>query len=186
MAANWIEQSGPEHDGRIVSQSELAEIFGTTRETINEWQGQGMPFQPRAGIGGANAYATGACSRWRAAHEARAAAGGETPKDRLARVQAERIELELAERRGQLVPVEAIEPAWERVVAAVRTSVLTLPDLAPLLELTPGAEQKREVIEERVTVILKDLSDGRGVDLGPQAGAAAVRPAGKDVGSPVG
>jgi hypothetical protein len=46
---------------------------------------------------------------WLVRREIRKCAGAETAKDRLMRVQADRIELEIAEKRRQRVPAAAIK-----------------------------------------------------------------------------
>jgi phage terminase Nu1 subunit (DNA packaging protein) len=145
--------------GRAVDQGELALLFGVDIESVRLWQQEGMPFVPRAAIGAENGYDSAQCLTWLIRREIRKAAGGETAKDRLARLQADKVELEILEKRGQLVPLEDIEPAWLRIATAVRSQLLDLPaKLAPLLEATPGAEAKRALLVEEVERVLSNLS----------------------------
>lgn len=145
--------------GRQVNQTELALIMGVTDVTLWEWQKLGLPVLQRGERGQANVYNTAAVIAWKVEHEVRKVAGDESPKDRLARVSAELKELELAERRQQMIPAALIEPAWASIALAVRQALLPLGlRLAQILEATPGVDAKRQVIDEEVHDILLKLS----------------------------
>lgn len=47
-----------------MSQAMLAARLGVSRETLNAWAREGLPYVPRARIGGCNAYDLRAVVRW--------------------------------------------------------------------------------------------------------------------------
>jgi phage terminase Nu1 subunit (DNA packaging protein) len=177
-----VERSIGEAAGRKVDQAELAEIFGVAPKTIWEWQAEGLPFEPRAATGAEHLFDTAKALTWLLRREVNKAAGGETQKDRLARVQADRIELEIAEKRGQLVPFAEIEPQWGRVVDAIRTELLMLPDRTEL-DLD---EVKRDVLREVVEGVLRNLSVYDPTAEPDPEGDAPLRTSGADDGGGVG
>lgn len=104
---------------RIVGQEQIAEVFGVAPKTIVEWQEQGMPIAQRGKPGVPSEYETDECIRWYVEREVKKVQG-ERPQDRLARVQADKIELELAEKRGILLPADQIEPKLRAAMVAAR------------------------------------------------------------------
>jgi phage terminase Nu1 subunit (DNA packaging protein) len=143
---------------RISSREALADLFGVTVKTIAEWQEQGMPIAVRGKPGVASEYDSKACIEWRVQHELEKVKG-ESPKDRLDRLRGDREELELAEKRGQLVPADQVEPMWDGMVAAARSFLRSeVNRLAQLLEQTSGVEAKRDLIAETFDEFLTKLS----------------------------
>jgi phage terminase Nu1 subunit (DNA packaging protein) len=104
---------------RIVGQEQIAEVFGVAPKTIVEWQEQGMPIAVRGRPGVPSEYDTDACIAWYADREVKKVQA-ERPQDRLARVQADKIELELMEKRGLLLPADMIEPKLRAAMIAAR------------------------------------------------------------------
>lgn len=166
---------------RIVNQRELSEITGVSQVSLWKWASEGMPVQRSGASGEENAYDTEAVIRWMIDREI-AKLGSEDAKERLARLQGDKIEMELAVSRGDLVPASSIEPTWSSIVTAVRQALLSIPvRLAPLLEVTQGIDAKRALIEEEVhDVLLKLSSDdptsGPDEPGAPDAGEASATP----------
>jgi len=104
---------------RIVGQEQIADVFGVAPKTIVEWQEQGMPIAVRGRPGVPSEYDTDACIAWYADREVKKIQA-ERPQDRLARVQADKIELELMEKRGLLLPADMIEPKLRAAMIAAR------------------------------------------------------------------
>lgn len=94
---------------RIIGQESIADVFGVAPKTIVEWQEQGFPVAQRGGPGVPSEYETKECIIWMVERELRKIRE-EKPQDRLARVQADKIEMENAERRGMLIPADQLEP----------------------------------------------------------------------------
>lgn len=104
---------------RIVGQEQIAEVFGVAPKTIVEWQEQGMPIAVRGRPGVPSEYDSDACIAWYVDREVKKVQA-EKPQDRLARLQADKIELELAEKRGLLLPADQIEPKIRAAMIAAR------------------------------------------------------------------
>ena len=88
---------------------------------INEWQAQGMPIALRGEFAGGNPneYESGECIAWLVEREV-GKIRGESQRDRLARVQADAIEMENAAKRRELVPVAQIEPTMRAAMISAR------------------------------------------------------------------
>ena len=81
----------------------IANVFGVSVKTIHEWHEQGLPIAARGSPGKPSEYDTLACINWLVDREVGKVIR-ERPQDRLARVQADKIEMENAERRRVLIP----------------------------------------------------------------------------------
>ena len=104
---------------RIIGQEQIAEVFGVAAKTIVEWQEQGFPIAVRGAPGIPSEYETEACINWLIDREVRKVQT-ERPQDRLARVQADKIEMENAEKRGLLIPADQLEPKLRAAMIAAR------------------------------------------------------------------
>ncbi len=182
---------------RIKGQENIAAVFGVAPKTIVEWQEQGFPiaFQGQRGI--ASEYESEACIEWLVKREVGKVQGAESPKDRLDRLRGDEAAMRIAEKNGQLVPVETIEPAWTEMVLSARNFLRAAHDrLAHLLEATPGVDAKRDLLAETFDEFLGKLakhepgddadSGARSADRDDAPGARALRTAAEDDGGPVG
>lgn len=104
---------------RIVGQEQIAAVFGVAPKTIVDWQEQGFPIAQRGSPGVPSEYETQACINWMIEREVKKVQT-ERPQDRLARVQADKIEMENAERRGLLIPANQLEPKIRAAMIAAR------------------------------------------------------------------
>jgi hypothetical protein len=100
----------------IVGQECIAEMFGVAPKTIVEWQEQGLPIAKRGGPGVASEYESDRCITWLVNREVERAAG-ESAKDRLSRLQGDKIERELQIMDRSLIPAAELEPALQRFFA---------------------------------------------------------------------
>jgi len=145
--------------GITVNQARLAEILGRTDVTIWEWQDETppLPILKRGAKGEEHEYDTAAVIAWWIEREVRKVSGG-SQKDRLARLQGDKLELDLARERGVLVPAEEVKPLWDsRVLAAAAFMMARASRLAAILEATPGLEAKREILKKEDAEFLKKL-----------------------------
>ena len=78
---------------------------------------------------------------------------------RLAKLQGDKVELELQEKRGELVPAELILAAWEPIAGAIRAKVLALPAKIKRAAPDPDQHQLDEVIQQ-CRNMLEGLADG--------------------------
>jgi phage terminase Nu1 subunit (DNA packaging protein) len=126
---------------RIIGQESIAAVFGVAPKTIVEWQEQGLPIAVRGKPGVPSEYDTDSCIAWLVDREVKKIQA-ERPQDRLARVQADKIEMENAEKRGLLIPAEQLEPRLK--AAAVAAREMFLEDAPRLARELPAEERQRE------------------------------------------
>lgn len=168
--------------GRIVNQRELAEILGLTAKSLSLWQRDGLPVKLETENGLANQYDTAEVIAWYVAREV-AKAKGESEKDRLSRLQGDKLELELAEMRSKLIPAELIEPAWTGQVVACRQTLLAISGrLSQLVAPMNDPDSIRILIDDEIEDALLKLStnDEPRVDGDDAEGARPVGAAAED------
>lgn len=162
----------------LVNKHDLSELLGISERTLTAWQKAGMPMQPRGVRGEPNGYSVPKVIRWWIKREV-AKVQDEQPRDRLARVQGDEVELKLAERRGELIPKAAIRPAWLGHIVATRQALRALPAaLAPAMAQLEGVDELRdflaEAIDEALTKLAADDDDDKPGTKGATAGSARV------------
>jgi hypothetical protein len=142
---------------RITGQEAVADVFGVAPKTIVEWQEAGFPVAVRGGPGVPSEYESQACIDWLVRREV-GKVQTELPRDRLARVQADSIELDLATKRGQLIPAASLEPRLRAVVVAARQMWRNKP--GPLAEKMTGLDrrQREQLLREAFDEFLLKLS----------------------------
>lgn len=142
---------------RIVGQQSVADCFGVSRETIDNWQQQGFPVALRGGPGVPSEYESADCIRWYVDREVRKVQN-ETPNDRLARVKADSIEMDNAERRGQLIPADLLEPKLKAAFVAAREKWL---DAVPRLvrEIPDDMAAREAMLQAEFEGFLARLAD---------------------------
>ena len=170
-----------------VNKAELAAIVGVTERTLTTWQKQGMPIEHEGERGEENAYDTAAVVTWMVARAEAKAKREETPRDRLARRQADLLDMQLAEKRGDSVQAASIKPRLiARVIGARQKLIAMVADIAPALaELGGRPDAIADLLEANVDDALRDVAGdplvdadgrtdaGRGVDALGAAGADA-------------
>lgn len=143
--------------GRVVNKAELEKILGVSHTTLTEWQEQGMPIRTRGARGEENEYDCPTVIAWMVDREVNKRSR-ETQRDRLTRLQADAQELDLAERKRELVLASEIEPTWKHRVLSAAAYLAGQPSrLAGILEATPGVESKRKVLREQFAQFLTRL-----------------------------
>ena len=113
--------------GKLVNKRDLSEIIGVSERTFTEWQKEpGFPFEINGGRGVGNSYDTAKVIQWMIERDI-ARRSAEKPRDRLDRLKADMVEVDLAERLGQLAPAALFERAWSDHIIAAKTELLSLP-----------------------------------------------------------
>ena len=144
--------------GKIVNQTELAELLGVSDVSIWEWQKDGLPIEKRGVRGSANTYDVAAVVEWRIQRALAKAGKGESQRDREARLRGDMLEIELEEKRKVLVSAIDVEPMWTmRVMAAAAYQLSRHSRLATVLEVAPGVEAKRAVLKKEDQEFLERL-----------------------------
>lgn len=141
----------------VSGQENIAAVFGVAPKTIVEWQEQGFPVAVRGRPGVPSEYETDVCIEWLVAREVKKVQS-EKPQDRLARVQADKIEMENAERRGLLIPADQLEPRLKAAFVSAREAWL---DAVPRLarELPADPDEREQVLQAEFEAFLHQLAD---------------------------
>nr|DAK59426.1 MAG TPA: DNA packaging protein [Caudoviricetes sp.] len=144
----------------LVNKRQLSEIVGVSERSLTEWQKEGLPVASYAdNRGQANEYESAAVIRWMVQRELERL-NKEKPRDRLDRLKADAIELDLKERTGELAPAALFERAWADHILAARTEFLTLPEqLATELSATAGVEIDPDAIASHINKALEKLAN---------------------------
>ena len=104
---------------------------------------------------------------------------------RLLKVQAELRELELAEKRGDLIPMDLVAGAWERLAGDCRSKFLVLPSrLAPQIVACNSIAEVKETLERAIHECLSELASGASLQKISKGSATAPAPKGVRVGRP--
>jgi phage terminase Nu1 subunit (DNA packaging protein) len=149
---------------RISGQQTIADMFGVSRETIDNWQQQGMPVAARGGPGVPSEYESETCINWLIDREVRKVQS-ERPQDRLARVQADKIEMENAEKRGQLIPADQLEPKLRAAHIFAREAFLES-CFRLARELPADVPGREDMLREEFGAFLHRLADWARADQG--------------------
>lgn len=103
----------------IRTQELLADMFAVAPKTINQWTSDGMPVAKHGGPHVASEYVAADVINWKVERELRKIRA-ESAKDRLHRLQADKIEMENAEKRGHLIPAAQLEPKLRAAMISAR------------------------------------------------------------------
>ena len=144
----------------IVNKRELSAILGVSERTLTDWQSRElMPIANAAAERGqAHEYDTKEVIAWMFQREL-SRMKHEKPRDRLDRVKADMIELDLAEKLGQLAPLDVIEQTWITHITAARTELLTMADVINSeLAARYGVEIDPDIVLGRLMAALEKLS----------------------------
>lgn len=148
---------------RIIGQEQVADLFGVAPKTIVEWQDAGFPIAQRGSPGIPSEYESQACINWLIDREVRKVQI-ELPRDRLARVQADAIEMDNAVKRGTLIPADQLEPKIRAAVVSAREQLITLrSSLVPQL-VGKSRRDVEQLLEAAHAEFLTKLSRWRQAD----------------------
>ena len=142
----------------IVNKANLSIILGVSEETLTRWQNAGLPIAHRAERGLSHQYDTAQVIAWMIQRKVKKVED-ETQKDRLTRLQGNKIEIEIEEKLSNLVPVDEVKPFWDAMVASAKDFLDQQPErLAQLMEVTEGMEARRNLLADEFDEILMRLS----------------------------
>ncbi|MFP4561634.1 MAG: terminase small subunit [Thiohalorhabdus sp.] len=139
--------------GKRVNRNELAEIFGVSPPTISTWINQGCPYLQQGRKGRQWEFDTEAVAEWRQSKALQAAQGDledtdyEEAKRREMVARANMQELDLAQRRGELVPVEDVARTVGDEYARAKARLRAVP--SSVAAVVPA--EVRTVVQERVS-----------------------------------
>jgi hypothetical protein len=147
---------------RLTGISAVADMVGVHYQTVCDWVDAGLPVAYQGTQFDAYQFESSDVIKWYVARKASELP--ETPKDRLLRLQAEEVEMRLAERRGLLIEATKLEPALRAAIVSARENLLRAgPHLAAQME---GADKGRriELLREAHEEFLRLLSHWRPED----------------------
>lgn len=151
--------------GKIVNRVELAVIFGVSLPTIDAWVRGGMPCVVEGGRGVEYQFNTRDAINWHVAQKAapKGAVGNgtetlEEAKRRREITNADLAEIDLAERRGRVVPIEHVAKQVGRLLSSVRARLLAIPTkVAPVAQTAGSAEEIRSMIEDSIREAMTEI-----------------------------
>lgn len=149
---------------------ELAERFGRTVRTITNWTNAGMPQRL---VNGQPRFDWRACLEWREQkirsdqRGVRDAGGDASRQERMAEARlrralavAEQADLDLAERRAQLVTVDFMAEEFNRIATGLRSRLLAIPTAwEPRLATCTTSIDRQLALRELVNDLLPSLKD---------------------------
>lgn len=128
---------------RIVGIQALAELFGVTHQSIDNWQKEGLPVAKPGGPGVPSEFDSSQCIQWYASRAVNKA-GAVDERDLLDRTKRQILEIDLAKKRGEMIPAAALEPRLKAVMLSAREALRNeAPRLAGLLEGMDHAARAR-------------------------------------------
>jgi phage terminase Nu1 subunit (DNA packaging protein) len=145
---------------RVTGQENIASLFGVVPKTITEWQEVGFPVAVQGGPGVPSQYDSAACIRWLVDREL-GKIRAESPKDRVLRLQAENLELDLAARRGTLIEAATVEPAMKAAIVSARERIRNEPARIALALDGLGRSEREELLRNLFDEVLTKLSAWR-------------------------
>lgn len=159
---------------KLVNKRDLSEIVGVSERSFTEWQKDPtFPFEVNGGRGSENVYDTAKVIKWMIDREILRRAG-ESPRDRLDRLKADVVEVDLAERLGQLAPAALFERAWADHVVAAKTELMSLPlRLVGEIHALHSVTIDPDLIQSRIEEALSKLESFDVNDLDPDESALA-------------
>lgn len=161
-----------------LTKAELADRFGVDVRTITNWVAEGMPQRKKSGR---PVFAWPECYAWREVqirNDARAVRHGDNDQERKTKaaefrlrqleMETENAELDLAARRGELVPLDFMRTEFERIAQALRTGLISLPQTWALRlgEATTTVE-RQIILQDAVNdlmPLLRELADAEDTD----------------------
>lgn len=150
---------------KLLTRTELALAMEMHPGTLTKWERDGCPVAKRAPRGRPSLFDRAAVEAWRDERDATLKASGlslEAARARFAKAQAERVEMQNAVRRGELLELAEVVREGQDILLVVRARLLALPSsLAPELarETEPHTVQRR--LTEAIHDALRELSRWR-------------------------
>ena len=148
----------------IKGQEQIAAMFGVAPKTITEWQVVGFPVAVQGGPGVASEYDATACITWLVEREVRKVRA-ESPKDRLARLQGDKLEQDMLRESRALIPAEEVEPLWASAVLSAREFLVGEPMRISSLMIGLSKPDVEALLVTTFDEFLQRLSNWRAQDV---------------------
>lgn len=137
---------------------QTADIFGVTQQAIDKWHSEGLPVEVKGGKGRESQYDTARVHTWLLERYKKSNLSDlDIERTRLIKAQADRAELEAAEKLGELIPVDMVKALWSKVFAACRGEILAIPSY--VVTQCPQTDRAAvEIIRDVCRRVLTDMS----------------------------
>lgn len=173
LPANVAPESAPQSGGVSVTQAQLAEIAGVTRQSIYLWMEEGLPFTrpapQRCEYNIVDALVWIRENKWIATDD----------RERLARIKADDAQLDLDLKLQSLMKVSEATRVWENACASMRARILSVPPVAQQrLGLTVAQVQDLTGLVHEALEVLSGRMDSPPEDAEDQEPEEKPRPAG--------
>lgn len=152
--------------GREINKSEVADVFGVSLQTVDQWVRKGLGCRKAGHEVIFNSAAVTAFLEKQA--EARAIASNkpadaDEARSRKLAAEAEIAEMQRDKMRGDLVDISSVESVVAEEYGAVRSKLLALPGkLAPIIAIEADEITCRDLIERGITEALDELARDAG------------------------
>ena len=118
--------------GKILGKHEIAEFFGVTEPTVDQWVRRGCPVVQRGSKGKAWQINTAKVSDWLRQRDIEQATGNNLSdeqelKRRKLAAETQKAELEMLRVKGELVPLKQLERALANTFAELKTNMRNIP-----------------------------------------------------------
>lgn len=145
---------------RLIGQEQIAAMLGVAPKTVTEWQVMGFPVAVQGGPGVPSEYDAPACVKWLVDREVRKVRA-ESPKDRVLRLQGDRLEQELLKDAGLLIPADEVEPLWASAVLNAREFLLGEPPRLASIAIGMQKPELEQLLRDAFTQFLGRLANWR-------------------------
>ena len=145
---------------RLIGQEQIAAVLGVAPKTVTEWQVLGFPVAVQGGPGVPSEYDAPACVKWLVDREVRKVRA-ESPKDRVLRLQGDRLEQDLLKDAGLLIPADEVEPLWASAVLNAREFLLGEPPRLASIAIGMQKPELEQLLRDAFTQFLGRLANWR-------------------------
>jgi phage terminase Nu1 subunit (DNA packaging protein) len=144
--------------------AEVADLFGVSERRIQQLIAEGaIPKPLRHGVYVVETVVRAYVKHLQAIRRSAASSGPiglQAERERLTRAKADIAEMEMDEKRGDLIPREEIEATWVNALSLLRTRLLSIPNqLAPQVHQEKNQAAVRDLIKSAIRGALDDLAE---------------------------
>jgi phage terminase Nu1 subunit (DNA packaging protein) len=147
---------------RIEGIAALCDFFGCSHQAVANWRAEGMPVLEAGGANRPSIFDSVAVHEW-LLQRAVTKVKPEDQRERLARLQGDKVAMEIAEQQKLLIPTAAVEPKWRAACVAAREQLLRERRRAvAALNKAKTPKERDQVLAAVHDRFLRTLADWRG------------------------
>jgi len=151
--------------GKNVTRQEVADLFGVSHTTVDAWLKRGLPVVQRGSKGKRWVINTAEVSAWLEQRAKESSSGGDNSDERELKrrklaAETAKVELELANVRGEVVPLRQLERALSNTFAEVKTNLRSVPSRVATAIIGEESETRiKAVILKEIDQALEAMGD---------------------------